>query len=559
MATNPFEQVCRELNSKKKMSGLTSEYLETSSERGGKTLNDEYLGHIKKPKRHNSGGLSYEYRDIACKGVPRHLHEEYFDATYNKGIDARNDEIVPDDDFWVRETTPVYSQPTGADGSIVHNLDKPLEKDADCAYAIAKDILKRERIIVVRKSVHRYNGIVYERLLPDEVVDLVFKTYHRQLDVPNKLSVVRNAASYLSFLAETLDDFPLETSIMVFRNGTFEVETKRFRNNSPDDMANFALAIDYDPEQFLMPEIEKFLRRICGRDSELYERFLQFYGYCISNDKRAKAFPYLQGPSHTGKSKALDLLTQFFPEDSIDVLAIQDFGSKFALGSMANKRIVIADDLSDTVISPAAISKIKQITGSERIGGEEKYVPRFQFKPQVKVVFASNASIKLKEYDQAFVNRVELFPFRYAIPKEHWDTDILNKMKPELPALFNHAFAAYRRLVANNYVWTGTGRFEPEIIIEKPDISFEKKHGIRWFLRDCCEFDRDCEISVEDLQLAYTAYCSDCNYSSVVGDRFSREFLGVVETEFPGNVERIKIGNQKRGYRGVTIKRYCAN
>jgi len=526
------------------MSDLSREWFENSNENNTNTIGEEYCDSFKeegKIKSLDTPSISTEWFEKESESSSFSISDEYLNISDSRSTDVKSDVSVQN----IFPKKKVNKQ---------GGQKKSQENDADRSYVLAQDLLKNKNLLFDKKSLYLYNGIIFVRLSPNEVERLIFKTYHKEIDVSNKLSVIKNTSHYLRHLAEEIDEFPMNPDIIVFPNGTLEVESGRFRNNSPSDKANFVVAFEYDPSRFDMPVIEKFLKRICSGDDVLYERHLQLFGYVLSNDMRGKSFIYLQGPSHTGKSKFCDLLSLLFPEDFIDTLDIQGFGDKFALGSLASKRLLIADDMSDTPIPPSAVSKIKQLTGSERIGGEEKYIPRFQFRPQSKMIFSSNAPLKLKVYDQAFVNRVVHFPFEHIIPQEEWDTDIVKKMKPEIPALFNHAFAAYKRLKDSNYIWAGADRFVPEIVIADSSVSIDKKQAIRWFVSNCCELVNDAIASVEDLQAAYNFFCNQNDYQPVVGDRFSREFISVMSFEYPGMIERIKIGNQQRGYRGIRLK-----
>ena len=143
------------------------------------------------------------------------------------------------------------------------------------------------------------------------------------------------------------------------------------------------------------------------------------------------------------------------------------------------------------------------ISDANRLEAEAKYVQAFSFRPLCKLLFASNHPLRLKEYDAAFVNRVVYIPFLNPIPKEKQDKDILGKMQMELPALFNHAFKAYQRLVANGYAWAGAERFKPKIFITSSSTSIDKERVLNRFVAACCVLDESAITPTADLQVAY--------------------------------------------------------
>ena len=112
------------------------------------------------------------------------------------------------------------------------------------------------------------------------------------------------------------------------------------------------------------------------------------------------------------------------------------------------------------------------------------------------------------------------------------------------------AFAAYKRLVANQYVWAGSDYFKPEIATTNSSISVDKEYVLRQFIESCCILDDNSTTATSELQAAYNLFCSKNSYSPVQGDRFSRELFAVL----PDNILRVKIGNQRRGFKGIRLK-----
>lgn len=428
------------------------------------------------------------------------------------------------------------------------------EEQTDRAYAIAEDFAKKENLIIVGGMIYIYNGRFYSMLNGDEAERLIFQQYRKEISrVRSPVTVTKNSAILLRYsINEVFDEFPVNPHIIVFENGTLEVDTGRFRKNSPEDMASSALGINYDQSSRDMPYTKKFLKTIANGDADLYERMLQVIGYILSNDTKAKSFFYLEGVGDAGKSQFCGLVASFFPTfgaNKVARIALQDLDGKFALSNLVNAKLNISEDLPDSPLSPKTVSKIKMISDSNRQEAEAKYVQPFSFRPQCKLLFASNHPLRLKEYDKAFVNRVVYIPFFNAIPKHKQDPMILKKMQMELPALFNHTFEAYKRFVANGYVWAGSDRFKPEINIVNSGLSFNKEQVLKRFVDTCCMFEEDAITPAADLQCAYQRFCQENNYLPIMGDRFSRELKNVL----PSTVTRIKIGNQQRGFKGISL------
>ena len=506
-----------------------------------------------------------EYRKISKANKKKH-HKKRRKHVFDDIIELNDwDDIDEKTDDFNDEIPVVPNQSIRLDSASSDSLPAPVSSTMsdpdinanpikDRALQIAEDFADRTNIILVDGVLYRYNGVFYSLFPDNDIQKMLLEKYRTEMGKSNTASMLRNTTNLLRFCVKReCSEFPENQHIIVFENGTLEVKSGFFRQNSPADLVNSALGISYDPDCKKMPYTKRFLKTIADGDDDLYERLLQVIGYILSNDIRAKSFFYLEGVGDAGKSRFCDLIASFFPvsgSNKVARIALQDLGGKFALSNLVNAKLNISEDLPDAPLSPQTVSRIKMISDGDRLEAEAKYTQAFTFRPLCKLLFASNHPLRLKEYDAAFVNRVVYIPFTHPIPKEEQDPYILEKMRKELPALFNRAFAAYKRLVANQYVWAGSDYFKPEIATTNSGISVDKEYVLRQFIESCCILDDNSTTATSELQAAYNLFCSKNSYSPVQGDRFSRELFAVL----PDNILRVKIGNQRRGFKGIRLK-----
>lgn len=506
-----------------------------------------------------------EYRKISKANKKKH-HKKRRKHVFDDIIELNDwDDIDEKTDDFDDEIPVVPNQSIRLDSASSGSLPAPVSSAMsdpdinanpikDRALQIAEDFADRTNIILVDGVLYRYNGVFYSLFPDNDIQKMLLEKYRTEMGKSNTASMLRNTTNLLRFCVKReCSEFPENQNIIVFENGTLEVKSGFFRQNSPADLVNSALGISYDSDCKKMPYTKRFLKTIADGDDDLYERLLQVIGYILSNDIRAKSFFYLEGVGDAGKSRFCDLIASFFPvsgSNKVARIALQDLGGKFALSNLVNAKLNISEDLPDAPLSPQTVSRIKMISDGDRLEAEAKYTQAFTFRPLCKLLFASNHPLRLKEYDAAFVNRVVYIPFTHPIPKEEQDPYILEKMRKELPALFNRTFAAYKRLVANQYVWAGSDYFKPEIATTNSSISVDKEYVLRQFIESCCILDDNSTTATSELQSAYNLFCSKNSYSPVQGDRFSRELFAVL----PDNILRVKIGNQRRGLKGIRLK-----
>ena len=187
-------------------------------------------------------------------------------------------------------------------------------KDLHIVLYLAEDLPKRNDIILVGGALYAYNGVFYSILHDDDVLKMLLTNYRREVARVSTVTVLKSAATLLRYCVKRVyEEFPVNSRLIVFQNGTLEVDTGRFRENSPADLATSALGINYNPNHKEMPCTKRFLKTIADGDDDLYELMLQVIGYILSNDIRAKSFFYLEGVGDAGKSRFCDLIASFFP------------------------------------------------------------------------------------------------------------------------------------------------------------------------------------------------------------------------------------------------------
>lgn len=77
-------------------------------------------------------------------------------------------------------------------------------------------------------------------------------------------------------------------------------------------------------------------------------------------------------------------------------------------------------DIPEVALREKPISIIKQIVGDDRVPGELKGVNPFKFECYTKLVFASNAPLKIPYHkgESALLNRMVYIPFHNSVPDD---------------------------------------------------------------------------------------------------------------------------------------------
>ncbi|MFL5150930.1 MAG: phage/plasmid primase, P4 family, partial [Microvirga sp.] len=103
------------------------------------------------------------------------------------------------------------------------------------------------------------------------------------------------------------------------------------------------------------------------------------------------------------------------------------------LASLRGARLVSANETERG--RQWAESRIKTLTGGDRISARLMRQDFFEFQPQLKLFIFGNHKPSLASVDEAIQRRFHLVPFTVTIPPGERDLDLTEKLKAEWPGI----------------------------------------------------------------------------------------------------------------------------
>ena len=438
--------------------------------------------------------------------------------------------------------------------------DQPVKLKPGNAYELAQELIKRVDFIIVCSAIYMFNGIVYE-LLDNETLDrLILKELREpiaEIGRPEIISAIRAFVKKEPNLV--IDDPTIDPNYIVFRNGRLDLRPMEFADNDPFVFQTSYLNFNFDRYNTYCPNFERYLESVSGGDPDIKELMLQTHGYIASCSMDAKSFFLFIGEGDTGKSLTIGLDTMFFPNDFVSTIELQALGDKFSTGNLANMRLNVGGDLPNKPLTPDVVKHVKGITGNDMMTAEKKFVQPFSFKPTCKLVFATNHPLVLQQRDDQFCERLVVIPFDNKIPKHKQDHDLLNKLRDELPAIFNMILEAFLRLRDNNYEFRKVVDLSDYVSVplsESNSVS-HLEEAVTGFVEAYYEITGDSGdfISIKQLYADFNAYyVNKCNLS-VNQDKFSKAFRQLFDkSESNGYPRKFQSNANGRGYQGIRRK-----
>ena len=181
-----------------------------------------------------------------------------------------------------------------------------------------------------------------------------------------------------------------------------------------------------------------FLSRIFGDDAELIAFVQRVVGYSITGITRDHALFFGYGTGANGKGVFNTTLAGVL-NDYARTAPIETFTASTTerhptdLAALRGARLVTAVETEEG--RHWAESKIKLLTGGDRIAARFMRQDFFEFIPQFKLFIFGNHKPSLRTVDEAIRRRLHLIPFSVTIPESERDAQLAPKLSDEWPGI----------------------------------------------------------------------------------------------------------------------------
>jgi putative DNA primase/helicase len=229
----------------------------------------------------------------------------------------------------------------------------------------------------------------------------------------------------------------------------------------------------------------RFLERITDDDEELQKFLQRVAGYALTGNTSAHALFFGFGTGSNGKSVMLDTLSGIMG-DYARTAPIETFcatnGDRHPteLAGLRGARLVTAIETEEGW--RWAESKIKTLTGGDRIAARFMRGDFFEYTPQFKLIIAGNHKPGLRSVDEAILRRFHLIPFTVTIPAEERDPHLKEKLRLEWPGILGWA-------IRGCLDWQRIGLSPPKAVTAATAAYLEAEDALAAWLDDCCDLD----------------------------------------------------------------------
>jgi P4 family phage/plasmid primase-like protien len=357
--------------------------------------------------------------------------------------------------------------------------------------ALADYIMHTWRFLLVRPDLSHDPDIyvydadrgIYEQYCPSMIQGLAVAAMER-IGRPGiiKSKEAREVAAQILMRTKNMIRYNALNSnenIIVFLNGVLELDDMTFRKHSPEDYGTVCLNTEWALEDGDTPVFDKYLDDLCCGDDARKKLLLQYLGAVCSMTKgsRFKKSLLLVGDGDSGKSQLIKLACLLIGVDNIQAISLKDLSSRFAVGSLAGKRLGFSGDMEYGKASD--MSEFKRITGGDITKSERKGKDAVNTEFRGFFWFAANELPKFGGDNGKWVyDRFIVLKCENPIPEEKRDRRLLDKMMKEAPYIMRKAIYAFRECL-DSYKFS-----EPETVAEAREEYRAENDPIYRFMKE---------------------------------------------------------------------------
>lgn len=292
------------------------------------------------------------------------------------------------------------------------------------------------------------------------------------------------------------------------------------------------------------PTWRRFLAEVTGGDADLQAYLQRVSGYCLTGSTREHALFFLYGTGANGKSVFVNTLATILGDYAASApmdTFMEARGDRHPtdMASLRGARFVASIETEQG--RRWAESKVKSLTGGDKISARFMRQDFFEFWPQFKLFVAGNHKPAIRNIDEAMKRRLHLIPFTITVPPERRDKHLQQKLLAERDGILAWALQGC-------LAWQRLGRLDPPPqVVAATEEYFEAEDALGRWLEERCVREANAKSLTAELFTDWKQWAEAAG--EFVGSQ--RRFSDLLITR---GVEKWRNAAGIRGFRGVGLK-----
>ena len=403
---------------------------------------------------------------------------------------------------------------------------------------------------------HRWTGTHYE---PDaslraftETRDIC-RTIAKKAPEPDKarklassatVSSVERLARYDRRHAVAVDEWDADAWLLNTPGGTVDLRTGVMQ---PHRQRDYITKITPVSPGGTCPLWRQSLDRVTAGNTELQAYLQRMTGYCLTGSTREQELFFLYGLGGNGKGVFLNTITGLLepytgtaPMEMF--LAAHNASERHPcdMAALRGVRLVTAQEVEKNC--RWAETKLKALTGGDRLTARFMHQNYFTYTPQFKLVLVGNHRPALRSVDEAIRRRFNLVPFTVTIPAAERDPNLCEKLKAEWPGILAWA-------IEGCLAWQREGLNPPDVVRAATADYFGGEDALGRWIDECCN------LGVKEKASSNALFTGWREWAEKAGEYVGSQKNFSQSLEARDGIARYRT-SQIRGYLGISLKTY---
>lgn len=328
------------------------------------------------------------------------------------------------------------------------------------------------------------------------------------------LNVTRNVIERLKQIVKIRLDKLNTRSLINLNNYMINVNDGSIYPHAMEYFSTIKLKYNYE-ENSRCDLWKETLNGIFEGDKDKINILQEYMGYCLTRDVSREKSLLLLGESRSGKSTILETINSLLGDENTSSVALEYLSNPQYTPMLINKMLNIDWDVSGDAQKFEANFKI--ITSGEPVSVNQKFVATFKFRPFCKLILAANKFPRITDHSSAFYKRLILLPCNRVFESHEQDIQLKQKLKEELPGIFNWAMWGLHRLEIR-----GGFNIDKKFMTDALEELREESNPVEVFFKENIVTDVTgvYEIEKKDLYMKYKNWCIDNGNAPMANNKF---------------------------------------